>query len=695
MSKNVYTVHTIVQPSGETAFLPVFNWSSFSQEGVLDEYQRLSKEGLALADRVAAIAEPSFADLVLGFEDLQDRMHRLTSPVHHLKNVAANAYPGIKELEEELSDSEAAYAADIGQHEGLYGAYRRFAVSPAYAMLSAEERKIIDDDLRDFVLSGVALQEDKRKRFKALVMEAAKLGVQFATNATDSEEKIVYHTTAEDDLDGIPDKTKSVMRGIAEETKREGWAVTLRGDIVALVMMNARDRSLRETVYRANQTKASDQGPFAGENDNTPVANRLREAHHEMANILEYHNYAELAIQTRMAPSVAVVSKFLGDLASRAHKKAHDEFADLSRFAKETLGLDSLKGWDFAYVVKEYQKARLGVDPEEVRKYFPQPKVMDGLFDAIKRLYGMTLRRMDDVPSYRDDVSFYGLYDKEGNLRGGLWVDLYARAGKRAGAWADVAEYRRALDAGIQLPVGYLVCNFQGLQRAGETAYLLWNDVTTLYHECGHALHHLVTKARRSATGSFGVEWDAVELPSQFMEYFAEDLRIMRAMSAHKETGEEIPEAFARNVILADVERFLPGIYLTRQLTFGIFDWELYRDYDPDAPRSICELYEAVHYRIAVTPYYSWQRFQNAFMHIFGGGYAAGYYSYLWALALALDAKEAFDETGDLFNTVVAEKFFRKVLERGSTEKMEQMYRDFRGRDADPMALLRFFGLAS
>lgn len=697
MEKNTYVTRTVTEPDGTKASLIVFDWTNFTQEGVLDAYKNLCDEGRDLADKVAALAEHTFENVVLPFEDLYDRMHRLAGPVHHLKNVDSNAYPGIDKLTASLSVMGASFESDIGQHEGLYQAYKRLRERLGFAALAADEKKIVEDRLRDFRLAGVGLTEDKKAQLKKLHEEGAELAEQFEKNLTEVQKKCVRRIVDERELDGVPEQVKAALKENAKELGQSGWALTLRGDLVRAIMMKATNRALREELFRAHWTEASDTGPFAGENDNGPLVARIRAIAHEEALLLGFDNYAALALETRMAPSVSVVSKFLSDLALRAHPRAHEEWNALSAFAAKELGIPLLEGWDIIFVSEAFRKANFSVDQEVVREYFPEDKVLAGMFSVVASLYGVTVKRVHGVRLWSNEASFYELTDRNGTLLGGLYVDLYSRSGKRSGAWMDHATSRRVLPDGVQLPVAYLNCNFTRPKKAGETAHLTFDEVVTTFHEFGHCLHLLLSKARYAATGMAVVEWDAIELPSQIMEDFAKDLRVMTAMSAHRETGLPIPEGLARQVLAAEEKMPMgmpAGMYLTRQLTFATYDWELYRDYDRTSPSDPYAFYEAVHRRISVTPTYPWMRFANSFSHIFAGGYSAGYHSYLWAETLATDAFEAFRETGNILNENVGNKFLTEILERGAERTMEESYRAFRGRDADPVALLRSYGLA-
>ncbi len=694
-ARNTYSTDTIVQSNGDTVHRTLFNWATFSIDGMAEEYTKLCDEGRALADNVAAIPEPSFADLVLAFEDLFVRMQRLIGPMGHLAAVTPNRYPGIEKLEEKIGVIDAAYRTDIGQHVPLFDAFKRFRASSAYEQLSAEEKKIIDDSIRDFTLGGVALPAKEKARLKEINEESSLVGEKFKQNVKDYQEAWSHHVTDRSELDGVPGPVLADMENSAKEKGLSGWLVTVKQNVAAGVLDYAKNRELRRLVHRAWSTRASDQGPRAGEFDNTPVIQKLLALAHEKALILGFANHAERVLPKRMMPSVDAVTEFLADLSVRTHKRAHDEWDKMREFARLELGIDELEGWDHAFVATLLQEKLYGFDPEEVRKYFPVSKVMEGLFGVMHDLYdGLTARRRDDIKAYRDDVHFYEILDADGNFKGGVWVDLFARSDKRPGAWMDIAEYRRVSDSGTFAPIAYLTCNFTPPENAREEAYLNFGDeVITTFHEFGHDLHHLLSATRYCDSGMMGVEWDAVELPSQLMEEFARDPRAMQAMSAHKETGEMIPLDLAERVIAA--EKFNAALMLTRQLVFGTFDWELYRDYDPINPPDLAAKWEETHRRIAATPYYSWQRSACSFGHIFAGGYSAGYYSYLNAMVLVADARGAFVETGELRNPVVGRKLRSEILEKGSSAPMRALYRNFRGRDADPLALLRYYGLLS
>jgi oligopeptidase A len=684
-------IETKVRPGGSTAVLLIIDWENFHIEGIAEEFRKLCDEGRVLADRIAVLPSPGFAELVVSFEELTDRMHQVEAPLGHLGGVSPDAYPGIRDAKEELALLAAAYGTDIGQHEGLFTAFKHFRASGDYSLLASDEQKIIDDTLRDFTLAGVGLSPEAKARLKAIQEEASTQGNLFNNNLIDVQKEWSLHVTDVDRLAGVPSAIIAAMAGDAKAREVEGWLVTLRQDVAMGIMSHAKDRKLREEVYIAWTTRASDQGPLAGKYDNAPVALRLLALGHEEAKLLGFGSYAELALEKRMVPSVSTVNTFLETLASRAHEKAGEEFAELSQFAADELSIAKLEGWDISFAAEALKKKRYDYDPEEVRKYFPAAKVFEGMFTVVKDCYGISALRRDDIRGYHSDVVFYEILDESGLVIGGCWVDLFSRSDKKSGAWMDIAAFRRETNDGLQLPVGLLTCNFTKPEKEGEEAYLTFDEILTTYHEFGHNLHHLVCKSRYIGTSMNGVEWDAIELPSQFMENFAKDIATLREFSSHKETGEAIPEELALRLIAS--EEFQMGLFLTRQLLLGTFDWEIYRDYDPAHPPVLHEKWRAVQERISVTPMYPWQRPANNFGHIFAGGYSAGYYSYLWAQALGADAWEAFKETGKLRNPEVGRRFLRAVLEEGASSPMEQLYRNFRGRDADPEALLRYYSL--
>ncbi len=673
--------------------LPAF--SQICPEHVTPAIETILAEYRAGIDALLAPGAPrDFAAVMLTQERLEQRLARAWAPVSHLHSVADNE--ALRKVygpaEEQLTN----HAIELGQNRDLYGAVQALADAPDFAGLPRPQRALVEHALRDFRLSGVALEEPARSRFREIGVELSKLSTEFSNAVLDASEAWHEHITDERDLAGIPESGRAVLRQYAEDQDLDGYLVTLKQPSVQAVLSYADNRDLRERVYWAYQTRASDQGPNAGKFDNSARIEKILALRHEAAQLLGFANAAEESLATKMAVSPTEVMEFLHDLAARARPVAQQELATLREFARSELKLDNLESWDVGYASEKLRQQRYALDEEQLKPYFPLPAVIDGLFELTERLYGITLALREGIDVWHPDVRYYDVRATDGRVFAGGYVDLYARNGKRGGAWMDVCRARFDDGAQRQLPVAFLTCNFAP-PTEGKPALLTHDDVLTLFHEFGHGLHHLMTEiALPSIGGIDGVEWDAVELPSQFMENFGWNRQALDLFAKHYQTGEKLPDQLFERMLAA--RHFHAGLFLVRQLEFALFDFLLHLEYDPAEGGRTLAVLESVRKQVAVLHPPAWQRFPHGFSHIFAGGYAAGYYSYLWAELLSADAFGEFEEragkNGSVIDRATGERFRREFLAVGASRPALESFIAFRGRKPEPEALLRSHGLA-
>lgn len=675
------------------AELPAF--SQIKPEDVtpaIDALLAASRAGIAAL--TAPGAPRDFNSVMLPQERLEQRISQAWSPVSHLHSVAdSEALRKVYGPAEELLTD---HAIEVGQNRDLYAAVQAVADAPDFAGLSRPQRALVEHALRDFKLSGVALEEPARSRFREIGVELSKLSTEFSNAVLDATDAWREHITDERDLAGVPESGRAVLRQYAKEQNIDGYLVTLKQPSVQAVMTYADNRGLRERVYWAYQTRASDQGPEAGKYDNSARIEKIMALRHEAAKLLGFANAAEESLATKMASTPAEVLAFLRDLAARAKPVAQRELATLREFAATELQLDNLESWDVAYASEKLRQQQYALDEEQLKPYFPLPAVIDGLFGLVQRLYGITLRPHEGVDVWHPDVRYYDVVDKDGRVFAGAYIDLYARSGKRGGAWMDVCRARFDDGTQLQLPVAFLTCNFAP-PTEGRPALLTHDDVLTLFHEFGHGFHHLLTEVPLPSVGGIdGVEWDAVELPSQFMENFGWNREALDLFAKHWETGERLPEQLFERMLAA--RHFHAGLFLVRQLEFALFDFLLHLEYDPDKGARTLDVLEEARHEVAVLHPPAWQRFPHAFSHIFAGGYAAGYYSYLWAELLSADAFGAFEENAvkgrSVIDAATGDRFRREILAVGASRPALESFIAFRGRKPEPDALLRSHGLA-
>ena len=624
--------------------------------------------------------------LVVGLDEMNARLGRAWSPVSHL-NAVCNS-PELRSAYEACLPKLSAYYTELGQNRALFEAYKALAEGPAAAGFEVAQKTILEHSLRDFRLSGIDLPPVEQQRFGAIQMKLAELGSRFSNQLLDATQAWTKHLTDEAALAGLPDSAKGQMKQAAEAKGLDGWLITLEFPSYYAVMTYADDRALRQEVYTAYSTRASDQGPNAGQFDNGPVMEEILDLRQELAKLLGYASYAELSLATKMAESPEQVLGFLRDLAVRSKPFAEKDLGELRAFAAEQ-GLDDLKSWDTGYYAEKLRQSRYSLNQEELRAYFPIDKVLAGLFAVVQRLYGIEIVELEDFDAWHPEVRLFEIRE-HGEHVGRFFFDLYARANKRGGAWMDGArDKRRDAEDRLISPVANLVCNFT--PPVGERPALLTHDeVTTLFHEFGHGLHHLLTRVEHAgASGINGVAWDAVELPSQFMENWCWEPEGLALISGHYQTGEPLPQEKLERMLAA--KNFQSGMMMVRQLEFSLFDFELHATHGDG--RSVLEVLEAIRDEVSVLRPPRENRFPNSFAHIFSGGYAAGYYSYKWAEVLSSDAFSRFEEEG-VFNAETGRAFREAILARGGSQEPMVLFVDFRGREPSIDALLRHLGLS-
>ncbi|MDV5140616.1 oligopeptidase A [Chimaeribacter arupi] len=618
-----------------------------------------------------------------------DRLSRIFSPVSHLNSVKNS--PELRAAYEQCLPLLSEYSTWVGQHAGLYQAYRDLKEGENFARLTAPQQKAVDNALRDFELSGIGLSPEKQKRYGEISTRLSELGSTYSNNVLDATMGWSKLITDVNELTGMPESALAAAQALAQAKDQEGYLLTLDIPSYLPVMTYCDNQALREEMYRAYGTRASDQGPNAGKWDNSAVMAEELALRHELAQLLGFASFAEKSLATKMAESPQQVLDFLQDLAKRARPQGEQELAQLRAFAKEHYGVETLEAWDLSYYGEKQKQHLFSISDEQLRPYFPEQRVLGGLFEVVKRIYGITAKERHDVDTWHPEVRFFDLFDESGELRGSFYLDLYAREHKRGGAWMDdCAGSLRKANGELQKPVAYLTCNFNR-PIGDKPALFTHNEVTTLFHEFGHGLHHMLTKIDTAGVaGISGVPWDAVELPSQFMENWCWEPEALAFISGHYQTGEPLPQEMLDKLLAA--KNYQAALFILRQLEFGLFDFRMHAEYDPAKGAEILQTLAEVKKQVAVVPSPSWGRFPHAFSHIFAGGYAAGYYSYLWAEVLSADAYSRFEEEG-IFNRETGQSFLDNILTRGGSEEPMTLFKRFRGREPQIDAMLRHYGI--
>jgi oligopeptidase A len=642
-------------------------------------------------DIVENIDQPTWQSLAVPMEELDAHIDQVWSPVSHLNSVMNSE--ALRQAYNACLPKLSEFGTELGQNEDLYKAYKTLADSDVYQQLNTAQKKVIDNAVRDFKLSGVELSLQDRDEFKKLSQKLTELTAKFEENLLDATHGWKKHVTDKASLAGLPDSAIAMAEQFAMRDELEGWVFTLDFPSYMPVMSYADNRELREEMYTAFATKASDQGPNAGKWDNTETMAEILKLRHQLAQLIGFDNHAERSLATKMAQSPQQVLDFLNDLAARSKPIAEKEFAELKVYAQEQGHVGELEAWDVTYYAEKLRQQRYSISQEELKPYFPEDKVVEGLFAVVNRLYGLNIKERTDVDTWHQDVRFFDIFDAKGELRGQFYLDLYARNHKRGGAWMDECLVRRQTAEGIQTPVAFLTCNFS--EPVGDKPALFTHDeVTTLFHEFGHGLHHMLTKIDcAGVSGINGVAWDAVELPSQFMENWCWEREALDLISGHYETGDVLPQHLFDKMI--EARNFQSAMMMVRQLEFSLFDFRLHLEFDPDnAEQQVEKVLNEVRDQVAVVKPPKFNRFAHSFGHIFAGGYAAGYYSYKWAEVLSADAFSKFEENG-IFDRDTGIEFLQSILEQGGSREPMDLFIEFRGREPEIDALLRHTGIAA
>lgn len=671
--------------------LPPF--SEIKPEHVKPAIESLIDECKKAVEEAVAVEAPSWQSLVLAIDKVDDRLGKAWSPVSHMNSVLSS--DELRDAYESCLPILTEHGTWVGQHKGLNEAYKKLAASDEYATLNTAQKKVIENTLRDFKLSGVDLDADKQQRYGEIQTRLSELSSKFSNNlldATNAWQKVI---SEESELEGLPDSAKAAAKQMAEAKELEGWLFTLDFPSYLPVMTYSSNQALRQEMYTAFTTRASDQGPNAGEFDNSELMDELLKLRHELAQLLGFESYAESSLATKMAESTEQVLGFLNQLAEKSHPQAKQEVEELRQFAANEYGVSELNPWDMAYFAEKLKQAKYSISDEELRPYFPEDRVLSGLFTTVNKLFGIkvTERAKSDVNRWHQDVRFFDIHDANNNYRGSFYLDLYAREKKRGGAWMDDCRGRiKWSSESLQTPIAYLTCNFN--QPIGDNPALFTHDeVITLFHEFGHGIHHMLTQVDEAAvSGINGVAWDAVELPSQFLENWCWEEEALAFISGHYESGEPLPKDMLDKMLAA--KNFQSAMMMVRQLEFSLFDFRIHAEYNPEKGAEIQQILDQVRAKVAVVVPPKTNRFQHSFGHIFAGGYAAGYYSYKWAEVLSADAFAKFEEQG-IFNPQTGAEFMSAILERGGSAEPMELFKAFRGREPEIDALLRHSGIAA
>ncbi|WP_322043237.1 M3 family metallopeptidase [Paraburkholderia sp. J67] len=684
---------------------PLLDFSGLPRFGEIRPEHVTPALDVLLANASAAVERAAQPMTPAQWSDVVDPVERVTEPlsrawgvIGHLNAVADT--PELRAVYGENLPRVTEFWSSVGQNLALYEKYKAITNHNSFQLLTSERKKILDNALRDFRLSGAELPEDQKPRFAELQERQAALAKAFSDHVLDATNAYAFYATSEADLVGLPEDVIAAAREAAERENKEGWKFTLHFPSYFPVLQYSENRAMRETLYRAYVTRASELGPVYGggkpEWDNTAIVDEQLKLRAEEAKMLGYNNFAEVSLAPKMAETPAQVMSFLEDLATRARPHAEKDWQELREFAASELGLTQLEPWDMAFAAERLRQKRYSFSENEVKQYFPEDFVLKGLFKVTETLFGVRIRD-DSAPVWNDDVRFFRVENADGTLIAQFYLDLYAREGKRGGAWMDDARSRRKLEAnGVQTPVAYLTCNFSA-PVGGRPACFTHDEVITLFHEFGHGLHHMLTRVDELAvSGINGVEWDAVELPSQFMENFCWEWDVLTEMTSHVETAKPLPRELFDKMLAA--KNFQSGLGTLRQIVFSMFDMALHVDFEASKGKTVNDLAREINERYHVIAQVPFSRWPNTFSHIFAGGYAAGYYSYKWAEVLSADAYAAFEEAAQVAKTSVLDpatgtRYRKEILEVGGSRPAMESFKAFRGREPNIDALLRHNGM--
>lgn len=650
--------------------------------------QLVNTQQKRLDDFLASHPKASYKTLVPFLENLSNRLQLFWSPIAHLNAVMNNE--ALRESYEQCLPILSAHDTWLGQHETLFHAFETIAASPDHAQLKPAQKKYLTDSLRDFKRAGVHLAAEQKKQFAEITCALSQLMNQYEQNLINASDAWQLTLTEPNALKGLPEHALAMCKENAEQAGVSGFLLNLQAPCFSAVITYAEDRSLRQTIYEAWITRASDIGPSAGQFDNSKIMYEIVKLKYQLAQLLGFPDYASYALETKMAATPKTVDEFLNTLLHLAKPFAEKEYAQLKIFA-QTLGIKNLQAWDIAYVSEHLKKQQLDFDDEQIRPYFPLEKVLAGLFDICATLFTIRFKRLTDLPSWHEDVQVYAIQNQDDETIAYFYFDLFARAKKRGGAWMDDAQaYWHNPQDICQKPIAFLTCNFTPPLK-NQSALLTHDEVVTLFHEFGHGLHHMLTEVHVLGLTGTHVEWDAVELPSQLLENWCWQNECLKLLSSHIETKEPLPHDLIHKLL--DSKNFLSGLFLVRQLEFALFDLQLHWHFDPEkGPEQIQQLLDQVRKEVAVIPVSPLNRFQHSFSHIFAGGYSAGYYSYLWAEVLSADAFDFFEKQG-ILNPEAGEHFRKTILSQGGSEPFELLFKNFRGRKPALEPLLKSYGL--
>lgn len=674
----------MTNPLLSTQALPAFD--QIQPQHIIPAVDEALSAQRAALNKLLELPTHNWDNLIEPLEALEENLSRLWSPVGHL-NMVMNSEE-LREAHDACLPKLSEFHTEVGQNQKLYAAIQSIRDSAEFDSLDKAQQKLINDSLRDFTLSGVALADDKKARYKEIAQRLSTLTSQFSNNLLDATNAWQQQIHDEAQLGGIPESSKAMLKQFAEQAELDGWLVNLQMPSYIAVMTYADNRELREAVYRAFTTRASELGP--AEQDNSALMDEILTLRHEKAQLLGFNNYAELSLATKMADSSQQVENFLLDLANKSKTQAQADYAEVKAYAAEQ-GADDLQAWDVTYWSEKLRQAKYAISDEDLRPYFPAEKVFEGLFNVAQRLFNVRIEASEFEHHYRDDIRFFSIYDDDGSLRGQFFLDCYARQHKRGGAWMDVCRSRVVKDNHTDVPVAYLVCN--ATPPVGDKPALLTHDeVVTLFHEFGHGLHHMLTQVNVTGlAGISGVEWDAVELPSQFLENWAWEKEALDSFAQHWQTGEALPQELFDKMTAA--KNFQSGLMMLRQIEFALFDMRIHGS-EPAGNDFIATQLAKTRDQVAVIQPPEFNRFQHSFSHIFAGGYAAGYFSYKWAEVLSADAFSAFEETA-VFDQSTGQRFKQEVLEMGGARTAAENFKAFRGRAPQIEPLLRHSGIAA
>jgi oligopeptidase A len=667
--------------------LPLF--SQIDTQDIVPTIKKAIDNCKAVIEEVVENGQATYAQVIERIEDTDDVLSKMWSPIGHMNSVVSS--DKLREAHDACLPLLSEFGTWVGQHKGLFSLYQQLHDSEEFASLNEAQQKVVTNAIRDFTLSGVGLEDDKKKRYANIQSRLSDLSSTFGNNVMDATMAWTKQVIDETELAGLPDSAKAAAAQAARKKDLKGWLFTLDIPSYLPVMLYADNGELREEMYRAYSSKASDQGPNAGEFDNAANIDEILSLKQEAAGLLGFSSYAERSLATKMAKSTEQVTQFLRDLAKRSKPQAQDELQETVDFASEHYAQQELQPWDYTYYGEKLKQQKYAISDEELRPYFPEKQVISGLFEVVSRLYGLRIEQQNDVDVWHKDVSFYTIYDAENQHRGSFYFDLYAREKKRGGAWMDDCRSRRRLPNGeLQLPVAYMVCNFNG-PVDGKPALFTHDEVVTLFHEFGHGIHHMLTKIEAGGvSGINGVAWDAVELPSQFLENWCWQPEALSFISGHYESGDALPNELLEKMLAA--KNYQSAMQMVRQLEFSLFDFTLHQQ--SHSEKSVQQILDEIRQEVAVIIPPTFNKFQNSFGHIFAGGYAAGYYSYKWAEVLSSDAFGRFEEEG-IFNQNTGRDFLNNILEMGGSKEPMELFVAFRGREPQVDALLRHSGIVA